>query len=434
MSCYSGLQPDKDNKLKKLSLFLCLIILCASFLCACSGGNTPGEDMMKDVKADENLAYKFKVGKTEIPPSFTSYKTYASDFAFRLLKSMYNNDGNTIIASAGLYSQLSLLENAASDTSLKELKDLTGKNQPVESLNECNAYFFSRLKALSNKKKGYYVDVQSNLFLNSEIEPGQQFLLKNADFYKQGIFRLDFSDEKSTEKINDYISEQTNKKVEKLLSPPLPSNSSIISTGSALMRDKWLNGYDRQDTKTDMFSGSHGAVNAEFMTSTEFFLKGKRCTGFEKSFKSTPCKFIALLPDEDINIYQFVKGLDCDEYLDILSSMNALKTCEASLPKFTVKYEDELTNTLNKNGVYELFKQDGSLKNLSLNLKGSVGGIHQSLELSVNEAGIGSDKPNLTSNQKNKPDNKVELNRPFVFLIVDNESYIPLYAGIISSI
>lgn len=420
--------------MKRTPLIICVLILCAAILCSCSGAAVPGEDLMKDTKADENLAFKFKSGKTETPASYYNYKNYSTDFAFRLLCSMYQGSENTASATAGLYSQLSILENAAANNSLKELKNLTGKNQDVSSLNECNAYFFSRLKALQSKKKGYYVDINNNLFFNKNVNAGQQFLLKNADFFKHGIYRLDFSAEGSRDSINDFVASQTDDKISEILKSPLPDNSDIISTGTSLMRDQWLGGYDREDTSTAKFKTADGEVDAEFMTSVEYYLKGKKCSGFEKSFRSTPCKFIALLPNEDTTVYEFIKSLNYDEYQRILSSMSVFKTCEASLPKFSVKFEDKLNDVLNKNGVYELFNQKGDLKNLSLNFKGSVGEIVSSFSLDINEAGVGVSKPKLSTVEKKKPDAKVRLNRPFVFLIVDNESYIPIFAGIVTKI
>lgn len=422
------------NKVKKTSFLLSVLMVFVLILSSCSGAILPGEDLMKDTKPDENSAYKFINGKTEIPTSYASYKNYAADFAFSLLKASYKSGENTIIPTAGLYSQLSLIENAVSDSSLRELKALTGKNQPLEELNECNAYFFARLKKLSSKKKGGYVDLNNNLFFNTNVRAGQQFLLTNADYYRQGLFQCDFSDKATYEKINAYISEQTGEKFKSVLKSAVPDNAGYISTGTSIMRDKWLSGYDKQDTKTAEFNGANNKVQAQYMTSTEFFLKGKHCIGFEKSFKNTPCKFIALLPDEKTSLYKLIDTMRYDEYQNIVSSMNVLKTCEASLPQFSVNYEDELTDELNKCGVYGIFNQKGSLKNLSFNQKGSLGGIYQSFELSINEAGIGAAKPNLTKTAKKAADVKVTLDRPFVFFIVDNESYIPLFAGVVTEI
>lgn len=420
--------------MRKLSLILCAVLLCASILCSCSGSTNPGEDLMNDTAADENLAFKFKNGETEMPTSYTSYKTYATDFAFEMLRSMYNSDGNTALASAGLYGQLSVLENGASDTTLREIKNLTGKNQPIDDLNACNAYFFSRLKSLGKSKNGSYLNINNNFFFGERVNPNQQFLQKNANFYKLNMFRMDFSDKDCTDKINDYVSTITNNNVKTILSSPVSESCDIVTTSTSLMRDKWLSGYDRQDTSTAKFNGKNGAVDAEYLTSTEFFLKGKRCTGFEKSFKTTPCKFIALLPNEDINIYKFIRDLNYDEYHAVTSSMNVFKTCKASLPQFSVKYEDSLNDALNKSGVYELFNQKGNLKNLALNFTGSVGNVAQSFSLDINAAGVGSGKAEISDAKKKSPEAEVILNRPFVFLIVDNESYIPIYAGIVAEI
>lgn len=420
------------KKLKKLPAVLAVLIVTVMVFCSCSGANYPGENLMEGINHDENYAYKFKSGKTESPGSYVSYKDYAADFAFKMLRASYKNDNNTVISAAGLYAQLSLLENAASDESFKQIKDLTGINQPIESLNECNAYFFARLEKLS--KKNNYVNIKNNLFFNKNIRVGQKFLLTNADYYNQGLFATDFADEDTYKKINEYTASLTNDEIKNIIQNPIPQSYGIVAAGTTLMRDKWLSGYDRQDTSTGEFNGKKGTEKAEFMTGTEFYLEGKRCTGFEKSFKNTPCKFIALLPNEDVNIYKFIKELNSSEYRKILSSLSVFKTCEASVPGFSVKYSGSYTKALNECGVYEMFNQKGNLHNLSFNQKGSVGDVVHSVELEINAAGAGADKPVISKVKKKAPDKKVILNRPFLFMIVDNESYIPIFAGIIADI
>lgn len=72
------------------SLLLTLIIICAA-LCSCSS-NIPGEDLTKDVSADENKTYYFKKGETIAPTSYTDYKSAAISFSSKILSALLEDN------------------------------------------------------------------------------------------------------------------------------------------------------------------------------------------------------------------------------------------------------------------------------------------------------------------------------------------------------
>lgn len=415
--------------MKKLTALICVIALSLTLLASCRDGSrlSNSENLMTRAQADENQTYNFTNGSSA-PNSYTSYKNSANSFAFTMLKNLYSTESNTAFSPASLYSQLSLLQNAAGGDAQKEIKTLTGKNISLDELNCCNGYFFSRLEALSNKDKGYYVDIKNNIFFNSNITVGQSFLVKNANFYNHGLFRLDCSEDKALEKINNYICEQTDERVKTQVSS-LDADSGITLTGTAYFKDRWLDGYPNEKITADIFNGSDGDKKVNYMESTEYFLKGDDCTGFIKDFKDTPCRFIALLPNEDTTLYKFINSLDGEKYSGILDSMDVFSTCRAYLPQFSCKGTLTLNNALKNAGADIIFTPQGDFSGLSFSTKASVESVTQSFSLSFTAGGVATSKANASSSTKKEAENRVKLSRPFVYIIADNESNIPIYIG-----
>lgn len=394
-------------------------------LCSCTA-NTAGEDLTAKVTPNDSRYYSFKVGKTETPNSYNTYKVAAQGFALNMLGAMSDESGNVFISPMALYGQLGLLQNAANAATQKEIKQLVGKNLGVEELNECNGYFFARLEKLSGENS--YIGLSADMFINDGIIVSTDFLQKNADSYSQGIRRLS-RDENTPEKINGYLSEKTGYNLSGLFTSP---DGDIDLSSTAYLKDKWLDGYKTDEITTGTFSGTTDST-ATFMHSTELFLKGKNCTGFIKDYKNTPCRFVALLPNEGMSASELAQSLNYEEYQSIIGSMDIFTTCEAYLPQFGAEKSVDFRDALTKSGVNSIFT-DGDFAGLSFNQKATVNAAKQHLKFSVNAAGSGTKKPSYSGSTKIEAEKEVSLSRPFVFMIIDNESNIPIFEGIVSEI
>lgn len=400
-------------------------MLAAVILCSCAN-NTTGEDLTAKVTPNDSRYYSFKIGETKTPSSYNTYKVAAQSFALNMLKSMSDESGNVFVSPAALYGQLGLLQNAANGATQKEIKQLVSKNLGIEELNECNGYFFSRLEELSGESS--YISLGADMFINDGVIVSTDFLQNNADSYNQGIRRLG-RDENTPEIINEYLSEKTGYDLSGLFTSP---DGDIDLASTAYLKDKWLDGYKSADITSDTFSGTTEST-ASFMHSTELFLEGKNCTGFIKDYKNTPCRFVALLPNEGMSAVELAQSLNYEEYQNIIGSMNIFTTCEAYLPQFKVEKNVEFNGALTDLGAASIF-ESGDFAGLSFNQKATVNAVNQHIAFSVNAAGSSAKKPHYSDSSKIEAKKEVRLSRPFVFMIIDNESNVPIFEGIVSKI
>ena len=403
--------------MKKLLSALFAVVFVIAALTSCSN-DTLGESLAQRVKPDDKASYNFNVTETSSPTSYESYRTAAMNFSINMLKILKQ----AAYSPMALYYQLSMLQNAASGDTRSSIKHLTGDSLSLDELNECNGYFFSRLEALGNKKTSAYIDINGSFLFNETAPVSQSFLLTNADFYNQDVFRLDFSSDDFTAKVNSYLSEKTNGDASYNKTPD--KSPDILLLNSAFMRDSWLRGYKNGDIITDVFKGSDKAVKKNFLKSTEFYIEDKNCTGFIKDFKDTPAKFIALLPKKG-NVGSFLEKFNSDSYYALLDSMKVTKTCTAYIPEFAQKSTISFIN----NKKLSFLGEKGSYTPLSYNAKLKVSDIAQSFNININRKGLGNVKAVSSKSEKIKAKKEVKLNRPFIYLIVDNESRLPIFMG-----
>lgn len=408
--------------MKRIVSVLTAAALAVLAFCSC-GDLVLGEDLTVKVKPDENAAYNFKNFETAPPPAYSNYKTSAMNFSFNMLNSL---DGGSFSPMA-LYYQLSLLQNAASSATQNSIKNLTSEGLSLEDLNACNAYFFSRLDNLSKPEKGRYIDITGDFFLNEKTPYSQSFLLSNADYYNQGIFRLDYSSESFLDQVNAYLGEKTSNRSKYSKTPD--KKSGMLLVNSAFMKDSWLNGYREKDVVSVTFKGNKNNRKTSFLKSTEFYLKGKNCEGIVKDFKTTPAKFVAIIPKGN-NLNEFMNKFTGDEYFELIGSMKPDKTCTSYIPEFS--QGENLSFINNKN--LKFLSEQGNYSGLSYNAKSSVFDISQSYKFRISRSGIDADKTYFSNSSKAAPSKTVKLNRPFIYMVVDNESMLPIFMGAITDI
>ena len=114
--------------------------------------------------------------------------------------------------------------------------------------------------------------------------------------------------------------------------------------------------------------------------------------------------------------------------------MNVFKTCKASLPQFSVNETVDFKKALAKNNVDIMFTPEADFSNLSYNATAQASSIVQNIDIDITQGGICTTKVNKSGSKEITPEYTVTLSRPFIFIIADNESNLPISMGIISNI
>ena len=418
--------------MKKRILIISAVLLAAAtavavvFFSCKSDELTAEDDLATKVNQSENATYNFKNGETTAPESYNAYRDSAQSFSINILRALYKENKNAFFSPAALYGQLSLTENAAAGASRTQIRSLLSQNLSTEELNSGNGYFFSRLAALSDSSENSKVEIKSNFFFSDSVPVGQNFIKQNADFYSQGLFRLNYGDQSTLGKINRYIASQSGG-LNGSLVPELNPEKEINLTETVNFSDSWLAGFGEESISKGNFNGKGEAA---YLNSREYFLKTKGCTGFIKDYKNTPCKFVAILPDGDLET--FIAKFDSVQYQKLIDSMDIMTTCEASMPTFSAGFEGDLAPAVRSVGIKNIFTDSSNLNGLSYNCTAKVDRIMQSAKFGVTASGTDGGSADISSNTKPKSKNKVELNRPFIYMVVDNESYIPVLMGVIT--
>lgn len=424
--------------MKRVICIIMAFVLVLS-LCACtdSSGISDNENLLTDFKRSEDVpAYNFTSGEEIIPEDYAKYTEGATDFAVKLLAENAKEGENLVISPLSVSSVMSVLANGASDKTRTQLRNALAAGADTDLINTCSHYLSSRLTAF-NSEEGYFKTANS-LWFNDTFDVKSSFLQTTANYYDAGVFRIPFAEGSAADKVNGWVAENTEGEIEKVIDG-IDVDSAALVINTALLNDAWATPY--HSTQTGTFHGANGDTQAEFMSSVEYYISTSYGEGFVKGFENVPCKFAALLPAEGEDVTEFVKNLTANRLTALLESQSPMERCVASLPEFSIETRLELADSLRALGIENAFDRDkADFSNLSNSGRVYIDKVTQDAFIEIGPQGakagaatVADIKYSLSENPE-LPEKELSFDRPFVFVIYDNESNIPVFMGIVNNV
>ncbi len=439
---------------RKIALLLSLVIS-ASTLCACGDPTqfTGKENLSDDYTRSTapTISYNYNDGVTTAPNAYNTYASSITNFELKMFRKYFEqqNEKTFVFSPASSALQLGLMMNGASSDTKDEISIVLGTDLTVENINQCSSYFKSRIEAVSKigenevdelsgkkqEKSSEYVKLDNNLFFNDTSDVKSAFLQANASFFNADIFRFMFSDENSLAKVNTHFSDFT---TDNALTT-LDEKQTLISVTASDICDKWLNQYTEADLEEGTFKSTKGDKKVNFMTSNEHYINTENAEGVIKYTSKNPLKLVLVMPKEGTSLEDYVADFTNLEYSNLLESVDITKRVTAKIPEFSIKSKGNaqpLSTVLSSSGLYSLFTEESTFGNISNSDDFMLNEMYEiTPNLTVNAAGIGGTSEIKTTLAKERveelaeTDKTVEFNRPFIFLLIDNESNIPVYIG-----
>lgn len=443
---------------KAIAVLMCLALVVCTF-CACGNPTdfSDGEKLSKDYtrSTDPAESFNYNDGASSAPLSYNVYASSVSNFELRLFRNCFSQKSDktksSVFAPATVALQLSLLANGATGDTKDEIRMALGKDLTIDNINQCSSYFKSRMETvsktgsgevdeLSGKKteesKSEYVRFGLNLFFNDISDVKTSFLQTNASYFENNVYRFLFSDKNAVSKVNKSLSDFSSAD----LFENLNEKDSLFLVNACDMSDLWLDNYSKSDIEKGTFKSGSGDKSVNFMTSNESLIKTKNAKGIIKYTSKNPLKFMIVMPNEGVSLEDYVSDFNYTEFSDLLDSVDITKKVTAQIPEFSISSEEKpqpLSDALADSGLYKLFTDDVLFRNITHTDNFRLNEIYEiTPEITVNASGINSDSKIVEKRVKEleKTDETIKFDRPFIFLLIDNESSIPVYIGTVYNI
>ena len=349
-----------------------------------------------------------------------------------------SKDENVLISPLSIQLALAMTANGADGNTKAEMEALLGGEISLEDLNE---YLYSYMNNLPSAEK-YKLQIANSIWFRDDegrLQVEKDFLQKNADYYGAQAYKAAFDDQ-TLKDINNWVKDHTDGMIDSILDQI--DEDAVMYLINALVFDaEWQHVYDKSDVYKGKFTNINGTEKQVDMMHSEetVYLQDKNAIGFMKPYSGSKYNFAVLLPNEGVDIYEYIAGLTGESLMEILSTPQ-LGMVMATLPKFSYEYELTMNDVLKELGMPSAFIGDtADFSKMAHSSRGNIyiGDVLHKTFISVDELGTKAGAvTKVQMNDESAPMSEwvVTLNRPFVYMIIDNETNLPVFIGTVMDV
>ena len=349
-----------------------------------------------------------------------------------------SKDENVLISPLSIQLALAMTANGADGDTKAEMEALLGGEISLEDLNE---YLYSYVNNLPSAEK-YKLQIANSIWFRDDegrLQVEKDFLQKNANYYGAQAYKAAFDDQ-TLKDINNWIKDHTDGMIDSILDQI--DEDAVMYLINALVFDaEWQHVYDKSDVYKGKFTNIGGTEKQVDMMHSEetVYLQDENAIGFMKPYSGSKYNFAVLLPNEGVDIYEYIAGLTGESLMETLSTPQ-LGMVMATLPKFSYEYELTMNDVLKELGMPSAFIGDtADFSKMAHSSRGNIyiGDVLHKTFISVDELGTKAGAvTKVQMNDESAPMSEwvVTLNRPFVYMIIDNETNLPVFIGTVMDV
>jgi len=356
-------------------------------------------------------------------------------FALRLFQAAASGkEENPVISPLSVMLALGMVANGASGDTQSAFETVLGG--AALNLEQINAACKAAMERYETRVGSTKFHIANAIWIQNEFKVEPDFLQKNADWYGAGAFSADFLDGNTVDAVNNWVSAQTEGLIKKMVSEFSPDTVMLLMN-TIYMNNTWRRTFDAEKTLDAPFSKADGSlVTVPFLnngTRQEKYIDGGRETGVLLPYDDGRFGFVALLPEENTPVREYIASLDADRMYKLIQAAKETSV-RLSLPKFEAEYTATLNEALSGIGLGIAFDPNrADFSGISAGQGLYIQNVLHHAVLKVNEKGTeAAAATGVAVGVTSAPaDDFITLtfNRPFVYAIVDLETGLPIFLG-----
>ncbi|MHC4552783.1 MAG: serpin family protein [Planctomycetota bacterium] len=368
------------------------------------------------------------VAKKDIVPGNT-------EFAFDLYQRLKEEDGNLFFSPYSISTALAMTYAGARGQTEKQMGETLHFGLGQEKLHTYYKHLINQLNE-QGRKKDYQLSIANALWLQKDYYFSQHFIRQTANCYRAGLENVDFVNEteKSRQQINQWVEKRTEEKIKDLIPQgTLNALTRLVLTNAIYFKGDWAMQFDTKWTKEAPFYVSpEKPVTAPLMFQKDKFKYGENeGTQFlELGYKGDDLSMLVLLPKKGKTLAGLEKQLNA-ENLAAWQTKMFKKEVMVYLPRFKMTSQFGLSDTLKKMGMVDAFG-DADFSGMDGTKMLYISAIMHKAFVEVNEEGTEAAAATAVVvglRSMPTPPPVFRADRPFVFVIKDNNSGSILFVG-----
>ncbi|XP_009982929.1 PREDICTED: alpha-1-antiproteinase 2-like [Tauraco erythrolophus] len=356
-----------------------------------------------------------------------------ADFAFQFFKevTLEAPNKNIFFSPVSISTAFAMLAlGAKSTTQTQILEGLTFNLTEIQE-KEIHEGFHNLIHMLSHPENGVQLNMGNAIFLTEKLKPLKKFLDDAKALYQLEAFTTDFNNLMEAEKqINDYIERKTYGKITNLVKDMDPETIMLLAT-FVFFKGNWETPFKPEHTEErEFFVDAETTVKVPMMHQTGifdfYFDEDLSCTVVRLHYNGSATAFLVLpVKGKMEQIEQTLVKETIQDWSDhLFQSLMSLY-----FPKFSVSGSYEITHTLRKMGIVDVFTDQADLSGITGAPELKVSKVVHKAALDVDESGTEAAAATAAEITTTSLPLTIEFNHPFLILIFDRDTNSTLFIG-----
>ena len=362
------------------------------------------------------------------------YNAEIVDFGVRLLRGSLEEGENTLISPVSVLAALSMTANGAEGETLTQMETVLGQSRGA-----LNGWYKENLS-----KDSEHLHLSNALYIKDDPElTVSEFFIKTIEQYYVGEnyasdVVMTLFNEYTADGINQYVEENTDGMIKNIVNE-IPDEAVMYLVNALAFEARWAIPYNEYSVQESIFTTEDGreqTVELMYTEEIDAYVENELATGFLKNYEGGRYAFVALLPKEGVSLEELVASLSGDAITELLSDRLESNVMTA-LPKFQTEFDAQMSEVLKSMGMTDAFDPYAADFSGLATYNGGNTFLNRVLHktfISVAEQGTRAGAATvieMAAAEAMAPEEikEVILNRPFLYMIWDRETNMPIFMG-----
>lgn len=374
--------------------------------------------------------------KDSTPDGIIDVVNANNKFAIDLYKELILSENENIFMSPySIFSAIAMTYEGADGQTKQEMKDVF--YFPEDNILRSN--FAALYNQINKKNKQYILRTGNALWAQQDYPFIKEYISRVERYYGGKAVNLDFvtETEQSRQTINTFIEQQTNNRIKDLLPQgSITPLTALVLTNAIYFKGDWEFQFDKKDTRElPFYITKENIVQTPimFMNPEENlnYLETTELQILELPYKNKELSMLILLPKKEVALEKIEQTLTYEQINEWQEKFRQRKVHEIYLPKFEFEHSNQLSKNLKHLGMVSAFGGAVFSRMSEINDLVISEVIHKAF-IKVDEEGSEAAAATaviMESTSVNLDRIIFNANRPFIFMIKENQTNSILFLG-----
>ncbi|XP_074604220.1 uncharacterized protein LOC141857626 [Brevipalpus obovatus] len=399
--------------------------------------NRPFIFFIQDEETSVNLFAERASKQTEIGLQ-TSIDGFTVDFLRKV--SVENDDENILVSPIGITILYTILLEGARGSTTDEIMHVFHMKPQFKNVGKIRIELKKLMKRFDHRDEDLTIMMANKVLINREYPLKPSFQQVVTDHYSASIDETDFrKGDAVIKKLNTWVARETDNVIHKLFDDPLDKNDILVLINVLYFKGLWLETF-KPLTKKQYFN------NIDETKSTVKMMRPNDQKFAFSHLVEENLKIIQLPYREQVSMYifmplkingiqGFISHLKAKKIMEYIKSLEEIELLSVKIPKFSVEDYHDLVDILPRMGLklpFHDFAEFSKISDTPVEVSESI----QKVTVVVDEKGTVATAVTsvFVGGSSDISKETFILDRPFMFLIRDEETSVNLFAGIIKKL